>query len=294
MKSLRIAAVISCLIWPTAVAFARNDSEFIRYFRSIRVEAGQTTSDAMCVVCPIYVHGKVDGDALTLGGDIVVQGEITGDAITLGGDVLLSKGSRIAGDATAVGGEVHREDGAIVVGESDSLPYFYVPGQRSLQIYGLLTLTAVNMAFAVLLGYLVPRRRSGNLADAIGSHPAATITAGVLFVTIFVALIWLAGTLPRVGVPFTVLLTLITVFAFCSGYAGLATFAGRISTGGKSRFLTLAAGAGLLTILLLVPIAGLAAMLVFVVLALGSVVVSGLGGNPDWLPRKLRRVSSAD
>jgi len=109
MRSLRAAIAICCLVWPAAIASGQDDSELTRYFRSIRVEAGQTTSDAMCFMCPIYVRGKIDGGALALGGDIVVEGEITGDAIVLGGRIVLSGSSKVEGDAVAIGGEVPRE-----------------------------------------------------------------------------------------------------------------------------------------------------------------------------------------
>jgi len=293
MRSLRAAIAIYCLVWPTAVALGQDDSELVRYFRSIRVEAGQTTSDAICFMCPIYVRGKIDGDALVLGGDIIVDGEITGDAIALGGNIALSGNSKIDGDAVAIGGDVQREAGATLVGELDSLPYFHVPGQRSFHPLGLATFVTANMLFLILLGYVIPRRRSANLAAAIGSYPMVTTIVGILFVCLSVLLVMFAHRLTRFDTPLIVLVAFIALFALVYGYPGVALLAGQLTRGGKSRLMTLVAGAGLLTVVLLIPAVGLAALVVLAVLAPGSVVVSGLGRDSAWLVLKLRRGKAA-
>jgi hypothetical protein len=288
MRPLRAVLVMYCLVWPASVAVSREEPEIRHYFRPVRIEAGETTSDVICFMCPISVRGKIDGDVLAFGGDIFVQGEITGDAISFGGKVVLSGASKVKGDATAIGGEVHRESGAALSGEADSLPYWHLPGQRSFHPYGLLTFVAVNLAVVMLAAYVLVRRRSAGLAAAIRSHPALAPAVGVVFLLAFVLLVVFADGLGRFKAPVLVLITLTTVIAFCCGYAGVALFAGQISFSGRPRFLTLLAGAGLLTLLQVIPVAGIAVMLLVVFLALGSVVVSGLGRDPDWLVERLR------
>jgi hypothetical protein len=69
----------------------------------------------------------------------------------------------------------------------------------------------------------------------------------------------------------------------------VALFAGQISISGRPRFPNLLAGAGILTLLQLIPVAGIVVMLLIIFLAPGSVVVSGLGRDPDWLVKRLHR-----
>jgi len=293
MRSLRAATVIFCLVWPAVTALGQSEPELTRYFRSIRIEAGQTTSDAMCFMCPIYARGKIDGDAIALGGDIIVEGEITGDTIVLGGRIILAGHSKVDGDAVAIGGEVQREAGATLSGESDSFPYFHVPGQRSFHPLGVTTFVAANLLFLVLLGYVIPRRRAASLTAAIGAHPVATTVTGILFDCLLVVLILFAKMPNRSGTLLLVLLTFVALFALVYGYLGVALLAGQMTNCGRSRLVSLLAGAGLVTVALLLPLAGMAVLAAILVLAPGSVVVSGLGRDPAWLVLKLRRRKAA-
>lgn len=289
MRSLRAATAVLCLTWPAAIALGQDEPEPTHYFRSIRVEAGETTSDAMCFMCPIYARGKIDGDALTLGGDIIVEGEITGDAVVLGGRIILAGNSKVDGDAVAIGGTVQREAGATLSGEADSFPYFHFPGQRSFHPLGALTFVIANMVFLVLLGYVIPRRRSANLAAAIGSHPVATTLTGILFACLSVLLVVFTRIPTRFGTAIVVLATFAALFALVYGYLGVALLTGQITGSGRSRLMTLLAGAGLVTVALLIPVAGVVALAAILVLAPGSVVVSGLGRDSGWLVHGLRR-----
>jgi len=288
MRSFRAATAIFCLIWPAATTSGQDAPELTKYFRSIRVEAGQTTSDAMCFMCPIYARGKIDGDALTLGGDIIVEGEITGDALVLGGKLVLLGNSKIDGDAVAIGGEVQKEAGASLAGESDSIPYFHFPGQRSFHPLGVLTFFVANMLFLVLLGYVIPRRRSANLAAAIHSHPVSTAVAGILFACLFVFLVIFAKMPTRSGTWISVLITFAALFLLVYGYLGVALLAGKVM-GGSSRLITLLTGAALVTMALLIPLVGMATLAAILVLAPGCVLVSGLGRDSAWLVHGLRR-----
>ncbi len=289
MRSHHAVIAVFCLIWPAAFTLGQDEPELTQYFRSIRVEADQTTSDAMCFMCPVYVRGKINGDALTLGGDIIVEGEITGDALALGGKIVLAGNSRVDGDAVAIGGDIERNTGAVLTGEPDSLPYFHVPGQRSFHPLGLLTFVAANMVFLMLLGYVIPRRRSANLAGAIGSHPLATAIAGILCACLFVFPVVFTKMPTRLGTAIVVLVTFAALFALVYGYLGVALFAGQFTGSGRSRLMTLLAAAGLVTAALLIPVAGIAVLSAILVLAPGSVVVSGLGRDSGWLLHKLRR-----
>jgi hypothetical protein len=280
------------------VALARlgqaQEDDITRYLRSIEINQGQKVEEVVCIWCSVKVTGTVTGDVVAIGGDVEVSGKVGGDAIASGGRVRLLTGGAVEGEAVAVGGIFSNEGSAPPKQGAESVPYVHLPGQRSIHPLGALTFTGINCLSALIGGAILRSRRSTNLADAILSHPAATVISGCITMTIWV-LLWMAfdtdSRLLEIGFWAGQVVT--TVLLFC-GCTGIAWLAGRLIFPGFPPFLKWPAGALIVSALVLIPVAGLFLWLAAMVAGFGAAVASGLGKDALWLRALGTRGKSAE
>ncbi len=260
----------------------------LRMFRNIVIEAHEAAGDAICFNCSVMVRGQLGGDAIAIGGDVIVDGTVDGDALAVGGSVQTRPNSKVGGDLVALCGAAQIEPGSGVAGSIDSNPYFHLPGQRSVRPLGALVFGMVNFGMVLAMGHLIRPARSENLAATIRRHPWMTSLAGAIVMGLYFLLVVIADMLPRLEAPLIVLITLALFFLLVYGYVGGAWLVGRLLVGDGSRLMTWSAGGLALTFLFLIPIAGFLALILSLLLAPGSLILSGFGSDPDGLALRLR------
>jgi hypothetical protein len=266
-----------------SVAWAQEADERQQYVRDIVIQSGETTGDLICYFCSIRVRGTVKGDAIVIGGGIEIDGQVSGDAVAAGGGIRLGPGAKVGGDAVAAGGRLERGPQASVGGEAESEWWFYVPGQRQLFLTSSLLFVLVNLGLVLIVALVLRRRRVAVLADTIAEHPVWTLLAGagVLLVAtvllVFSVKLGDAGEILDTGVAIALAVTM------AAGCPGFAFWLGRRlpRVGGSLR--AALAGALLLTLLQLVPIAGVFVFVAVILLAPGCAVLSGFGSGANWL-----------
>ena len=267
---------------PSAV-WAQEADERQQYARDIVIQSGEMTGDLICYFCSIRVRGTVKGDAITIGGGIEIDGQVSGDAVAAGGSIRLGPGAKVGGEAVAAGGRLERGAQASVGGDVESQWWFYVPGQRQLFLPAILLYTAVSLGLVLVASLVLRRRRVAVLADTISEHPVWTLLAGVG--VLFVASVLLrfsvklgeAGEILDTGVAIALAVTLV------AGCPGLPLWLGRRLPRVGGSLQAALAGALLITLAQLVPIAGLFVFLVVILLAPGCAVLSGFGSGANWL-----------
>ncbi len=101
---------------------------------TLTVPPGERVRDAICVLCPIVVHGTVERDAVAVWGgiDIGGKGRVGVDAVAVGGGLRVSGQGRVEADPVAIGGPVEVAPGGVLLEEATSLPWLHVAGQRQL------------------------------------------------------------------------------------------------------------------------------------------------------------------
>lgn len=266
-----------------SAAGAQEAAERQQYVRDIVIQSGETTGDLTCYFCSIRVHGTVKGDAITIGGGIEIDGQVIGDAVAAGGGIRLGPGAKVGGEAVAAGGRLERGAQASVGGEAESAWWFYVPGQRQLFLPCILLYTAVNLGLVLVSSLVLRRRRVAALADTIAAHPVWTLLAGagVLLVAtvllVFSVKLGDAGEILDTGVAIALAVTLV------AGCPGFPLWLGRRLPRVGGSFRATLAGALLLTLLQLIPVAGVLVFLTAVLLAPGCAVLSGFGNGAHWL-----------
>ncbi len=260
-----------------------------RFLHGITVQPGETVGDVQCSGCSVFVRGTASGDVVSIGGNITIEGSVGGDAIAFGGGVHVLPVARLEGDAMAMGGSVRVEPGAKTDGEIESIPYLHVPGQRSLDPYGVVTFLAVNLAILFLGALAFRRLRMENLAAGVVRHPGMVFLAGAILGLLLTLLFALTGASKRFESLLIFLITAAVLITCMAGYLGICGALARHLAKRHFWLIGPLVGALLISFLLLIPIAGFLFFVTAFFAALGSALVSGFGKDPDWLPRHLSR-----
>lgn len=301
MKRLALLGLI--LLLPAA-ATAQEDR--VQFGRDVVIEAGETVADVVCFGCSVTVEprGTVNGDIVTFGGSLRVEGPVGGDIVTFGGDITLD--APVGGDITTFGGHVRlgplavvggnvsssggridRDPNAAVGGSVETRPGLLAWGAAGVLLAFLLLGVVVNLVLVFLTYVIAGERRIGVVAGAVREHTAAALLAGLAAVAGAVLLFILAARMGSATPIVAVGVSLALVVGLVVGYTGLSYWVGRGVLRRSGPLLALLVGVALITALQMIPFLGLLLLLVFVLLALGSAAVSGLGTSPDWLLRQL-------
>jgi len=286
--SLRLPLLFILLTGPLALQL---QAEEVSFFHNIHIKQGTVSSDAVCIGCSILVDGQLNADAVAIAGDVVVSGVVEGDAIAVGGGVRTQSAARLAGDAIAVGGSADIAAGTVEA-EVTAVPYFFLPGQRSLYLIGTVVFVGVNISI-LMLGGLLLRSRLKQMASPIKGRPLLTVLAGLVLIILFGLL---EDNIPdsSFGEVVTDIMGILFCLALLAGYSALSWQIGSLMLPGRRLWVVLLAGATASTLLLMIPVFGLLALVVVPVLSIGCLLLSGLGCDSDWfVARVLKRRSES-
>jgi hypothetical protein len=248
------------------------------FVRSVTVAKGEQAFDVICILCPVRVHGTATGDVIAIGGDVEVAGSVGGDVVALGGRVRVLAGARVGGEATAIGGRSEVSAGARVGGEREEIPFVHVPGQRSLHPLAVVSFLAGNLLLIAVAALILPGRTK-HTGAAILKHPAWSFLAGLALSVFWVLLLDLRT--PRWIRPLGWLVHTALLAGLYLGYVGVAWAIGAVVRRTEAERLPVwLPGALLLTVGMLIPIAGSFLFLVALILSLGAAVISRLGRAP--------------
>ncbi len=213
--------------------------------RSIRVEAGETARDVICVGCSIELAGEAFGDAVAVGGHLEITGTVHGDAVAVAGSIDVGGDAMIQGDAVAVGGSLDVEPGGQVIGQRSSVGFgegWYGGWGNDWEPFGVFSslhgtfwsiFRAGLLALLVGLCVLVARPSVEASAWRVEREPWKALFAGLLTQLLFfpvLLLVTLILAVSIIGIPLLILVPvaiLVLIFGNLVGFAGVAIVAGR-------------------------------------------------------------------
>lgn len=216
-------------------------------------------------------------------GSAVVEGHVTGSVVLFGGTAHLVRGARVSKDVIAFGGSIEIDDGVEIGGDVAALFGALRRGDGPSkecstcdetkpdewsEFFTALFSNLTSAVMAWLLGALMLAlggTRLNLLREEIERRPLRNLGVGA--VTLVAALILTVTlVLTLLGIPLAVLLVVVGVTATYLAFSALPLAVGRKLAGKRSSnpYVHLAAGCGVLFVVLCVPVAG--------------GLVSGLGG----------------
>lgn len=236
----------------------RSDNQF-SVGSGLVIEEDESTRDVAVIGGPLVVLGEVDGDVVSVGGPVEIQGRVDGDVVAVGGSIEVGPNAIIEGEVTSIGGTVDDPHGRIRGGtvqvavgpfdfledipwgkgrwepniELDPWPAFWWGGGWG-DVFGSIVLT-ILLALWITFLVLVGRRFVGQVAQRAEQEPWKAALVGLavqilFFPTLFVVCVVLAISL--IGIPLMLILLPVSLFLlflfFSFGYAGIATWAGRL------------------------------------------------------------------
>jgi len=214
--------------------------------RSIRLEAGESARDVVCIGCSVEIAGETRGDAVAVGGSVDVEsgGSVGGNTVSVAGSTDIADGAVVEGDAVAVGGAVHIEDGGEVRGQRSSVgwggwghrggdgwfPFGFASNAGSLfwSIF-----RTVFLALLVWLVLLAARPAVAAAERRVVAEPWKAVFAGLLTQLLFLPVLVLVTVILAVsiiGIPLLVLVPVAVVALLLGalvGFASVAATAGR-------------------------------------------------------------------
>ncbi len=277
-------ATFLAVLLSLAFVLAASAEDKQSYFRTVNVTEETYNGSVICIGCDVVVRGDLHGDIVALWGDVTVYGKVREDVVVVGGAVHLKNGAEVDEDIVALGGQITRE-GTIVAPARDftAIPWIHMPGQRSIGWRGAVALLGFHLCCALLPALLLRPRAVRSVARAAQRW----LVTGLLGAA--VAVVYSYGML-ELDEYFHVSNLVESVFAFVFlvvlgiGIAGIAYEIGDKLFPGMF-VVALLAGAVVLTVLELIPYAGLLAMLLAASWATGAALWSGLGFRGPRPPR---------
>lgn len=165
--SRRIFLAALTILLLAGVAAAKGNADRTQFNHDIRVEDGESISDATCFNCNVYVRGKVTGDVTVFHGNTLVSenASVAGDVTSFLGDVRMDRGAAVMGDLTVFGGVIHRPPDAKINGDITSFE------NKPLTALMLLSPFIVLALIIALIVWLVQRsRRAAAVPVAPGGY----------------------------------------------------------------------------------------------------------------------------
>lgn len=267
-----------------ASALAKSSSSELVAFQEVHIGSGETRDrDLVCFGCTVTIEGTLDGDLVGFGTTLGVSGTVTGDTVIVGGKTALSEHARLTGDLVTVAGRLKRAPGAVTTGDVVNAGVFGSSVSVLAIVLTFMLPMVVMGVLAVLLAFaIMGERRVGAVAEAIHQHAGAAVVVGVLVVAACIVL----GPMLLLARPFGGAIGsvawLAVMLASIGGYAGLSFALGRRLTSRSSPLAMTILGAVVISVVILIPIAGWLMWLLLTALAVGGCALSGFGSSPDW------------
>jgi len=277
---------VLCLFVTTAAAADDKTS----YFRSVTIDQGPFQGSVTCIFCDVVVRGDLQGDAVAIWGSITVNGKVQGEVVAVGGAISLKNGAD-ASNVVAIGGMVSSESQSSAQSKKafTSLPWIHLPGQRSVGWRGVVALLGFNIA-CTLLPTLILRPRAIRSVAKTSQRWFVTSACGILAVIIYSYFLVALDEYLHVSDTVESVFTFLFLAVLVLGIGGICFAIGdRLFPG--LLFVSLGAGAIILTALELIPYLGLLAVIAATAWAVGSAIFSGLGFRGPR-PPKLSRLGT--
>jgi len=252
------------------VAGETDDDAIVVINGDVEVERGELAEGVFIVNGDAYVRGRVDGDVILVAGDVIVRGRIDGNLVTIAGQARLAPRARVGGDLI-YGDEAPRlAPGARVVGEIeeenwfDSLGLFPLVGAFAFWLA--MSISAVVLGIAIVL--IAPQALEAAFAQARRRFWTVVGIGAGIFVALPLVALFSAITLA--GLPLAIGIGLALLPLAALAYVTAAWALGRaLVKPPQSRILSFLAGLAILRALALIPVLGLLAWLVAVIVGLG-------------------------
>jgi len=242
---------------------------------------------------------RVQGDILALGGSLRADGLVEGDILALGGQVYLGENASVKGSVNMLGGSLERMPGSLIEGEeSFSLPAPMLPGlpdnlalpEMNLginpiwKLFWILMRSFLWAALAVLVTLFLPVS-TRKVSQVISGQPMIAGGLGCLTIMVAPIILFIIG-ITIIGIPISLLATLILLTGWCFGIIAAGVEVGRrLASAFRQEWalpVSAAVGAFLLTIVTnsvdaVVPCVGWVLPFLVGLLGLGAVILTRFG-----------------
>ncbi len=285
------AFLFAAIILLTAAASAQKltvsaDPDQIQIGRDIRIEKDRTApGDLVCIACSITLHGAAGGDIIAVGGSVDVDSHTKGDVVAIGGTARLGPGADIGGDVVVVGGRVERDTAAEVRGTIEN-PI----GGTGASVFGVWFLASLaglvpfSIVLALLCYAIAGKTRVQNAASTLSRKTGWSVLAGL---GVIVAAVALSVLLARISAALVLILWFALFLASILGWTAVCALIGRRISANSTPLVILIMGAFIVALLEAIPLIGGLVILMFLLFALGSAVISGYGSAPAWMEQRL-------
>lgn len=219
-----------------AVSLAIAAPSLLPVFGSGNVHASANVGAVVRLGGDLNISGHVHGDAISIGGSVRLEpgAQVDGSVVTLLGDVYASRGASLhGGQVSAVLGSFHSETGDAIVARSVDLPgagaaTAFKPLKDLLhtRAWPFVFLGLVAAAAALLSslpGSLIP------ITARFRESGSASVGLGAALFLLAIPLVLVSG-LTLVGMPFSVVLALVSVAFFTFGLALVDLEAGTVAS----------------------------------------------------------------
>ena len=240
-------------------------------------------------------------DAVAYGGSLLIKGRVRNDAVAFGGNVQLGPHAVVGGDAVAFGGSVERESGAKVHGQvlsfggkSGGLGAIGASEKKARSsdkhsgsgIFWLLIQFAIYFALGFVFIMFAPRPMK-QIESEIRRDPLRCALTGLLGALAIAGLAVLL-TITVIGIPFTLVLVVVTAVGIAMGYSAVASEVGTrlpvLRANRKTQAAVLALGILVLLVLQLIPVLGKLVLAAATFVALGATIRTRFGTRPREFP----------
>jgi hypothetical protein len=172
------------------------------------------------------------------------------------------------------------------IGASPALGTFR--GLLVILVLGVMIIAGTTFLLVPLCYLAAGKERVANVAKTVRQHAGLTLLTGISLSLGTLALLFVSSLLgpatPYVGILFSVVLWVLLVV----GYSGISLWVMDTFTPGSNSLGWALLGAGLITVLQVIPLIGPFFIAAFVMLALGGAVLSAFGKETNWLLNSLR------
>lgn len=240
-------------------------------------------------------------DAVAYGGSLLIKGHVRNDAVAFGGNVQLGPHAVVGGDAVAFGGSVERESGAKVHGQvlsfggkSGGLGAIGASDKKGRSsdkhsgsgIFWLLIQFAIYFALGFVFIMFAPRPMK-QIESEIRRDPVRCALTGFLG-AIAIACLAALLTITVIGIPFTLVLVVVTAVGIAMGYSALASEVGTrlpvLRANRKTQAAVLALGILVLLVIQLIPVLGKLVLVAATCVAMGATIRTRFGTRPREFP----------
>ncbi|HEV2209302.1 MAG TPA: RDD family protein [Verrucomicrobiae bacterium] len=278
----------------------RRPGPLVSVGHDVELKAGDTAEAVVVIGGHATVKGKTRA-AVAVFGDLDVEGDVAENAVAVMGNVHIGPGASVGGQAVAVGGKVEYAPSAKLGGEPVTVDFPNWVKQWFLQCFLKLrplapqvgwvwAIAGVVFLIYLLIAALFPQPVAACVGE-LTRRPASTFLLGLLskLLVPLVVVILAATGIGVVVVPFV--LAAVFLGAIIGKVALLEWFGLRLgshfgSNGLQNRLLAFLLGTIIITLLYMIPVAGLLTFSITAVWGLGAAVTAGFGGLKKELPQK--------